>query len=432
MSDPLSLAAAAAERPDAPALVDRSSTTSYRSLWDAVRRRAETLRQGPLVLSPRPRVDDVVTLLAAVEARRPLVLVHPRASAEERERRLALLERAPIPEGTLALLFTSGTTGEPKAALLSRRAFAAALEANAERNGWAAGDRWALWLPPAHVGGLSIPLRCVQGRAAVVLRDGPFDARAAIEAIEEQRITLLSLVPTMLRRLLDAGWTAPTHLRAALIGGAPLDRTLRERAVAAGVPIRATYGMTETCAQLATATTADEDGVGRPLPGMEVAIRKGEIVTRGLALFSGYLGEPSPLDEGGWFATGDAGRLDDSGRLHVLGRLDDRILSGGENVDPLEVEVALEAHPAIAAAAVFGQEDPEWGERVAALVVPAKDDDLALAIGEVNRALAGHRRVREAFAVSELPRTAGGKKRRGACATLAETGAAAGIRLGER
>ncbi len=189
--------------------------------------------------------------------------------------------------------------------------------------------------------------------------------------------------------------------------------------------------MTETCAQLATTTGVAEPGVGRPMPGMEVAIRDGEIVARGPALFAGYLGEPPPFDPDGWFATGDAGRLDDEGRLHVLGRLDDRILSGGENVDPLEVERALEAHPAIAEAAVFGEEDPEWGQRVAALVVA--DGEPAAAVAEVNASLGGHRRVRAIYVVDAIPRTASGKKRRGACAAIAaETSPPSGTRIGRR
>lgn len=420
VSDPLSLAEAAAARPDAVALIGDGDRLTFAALADRVERRVAELDDGPLVLSPRARTEDVVTLLAAVSARRPMVLVHPRASAVERTRRLSLVEGATIPEDTLAVLFTSGTTGHPKAALLSRDAVASALLAHDHHTGWVDGDRWALWLPPAHVGGLSIPLRCVQGRAAMVLRDAPFDPNEAIAAIEARSITILSLVPTMLHRLLESGWRPPAHLRVVLVGGAPLDETLRERALDAGVPVRATYGMTETCAQLATATTGTEPGVGRPLPGMEVAIREGEIVTRGPALFSGYLGEPPPFDGGGWFATGDAGHLDDDGRLHVSGRLDDRILSGGENVDPLEVERALEAHPAIAEAAVFGSPDPEWGQRVSALVV-AGTDDVAAAIASTNESLAPHRRVREVYVVDALPRTASGKKRRARCLDLATT-----------
>jgi len=432
MSNPLSLEAAAREAPEATALVTDRASLTYRELASAVRERAATLTERPLVVSPRATPQDLITLLAAVAAHRPLVLLHPRSTEGERARRLALLERAPVPEGTLAILFTSGTTGEPKAAVLPREAFAAALEASAARLGWRPDDRWALWLPPAHVGGLSIPLRCVQGRAAVVLRDGPFDAPAAIEAVANERITLLSLVPTMLRRMLDAGWQPPAHLRVALIGGAPLDAALRRRAVDAGVPVRPTYGMTETCAQLATAERPEEPGVGRPLPGMAVAIRGSGIAVRGPALFAGYLGEPPPFDGEGWFATGDAGRLDEAGRLHVLGRLDDRILTGGENVDPVEVEDALEAHPAIAEAAVFGLDDAEWGQRVAALVVPA-GSDAAAAIATVNGSLGAHRRIREAFAVAALPRTAGGKKRRAACAAVAaETPPLIRSRLGQR
>ena len=412
--DPLSVAGAAAERPDALALVGHGEALTYRELASRVRARAAELDPGALqVVTPRARIEDVVTLLAAVEAQVPLVLLHPRASEAERAERLALARRAPVPPGTLALLFTSGTTGSPKVAVLSRRAFTAAARASAQHLGWRPGDRWGLLLPPAHVGGLSVPLRCVQGRAAVVVGSERFDASGAIELVEREGVTLLSLVPTMLARMLDAGWSPGPAVRAVLIGGAPLPEGLRARAIERGVPLRATYGMTETCAQVATAEIPTEPGVGRPLPGVELRIVDGEIRVRGPSLFDGYLGEPPPFDADGFFPTGDAGRLDEAGRLHVLGRLDDRIITGGENVDPLEVERALEAQPAIDEACVFGLPDPEWGTRVVAFVVSAASDaELRAALADARGSLASHRRPRQVHRVSELPRSPSGKKLR--------------------
>ena len=422
MTDPLALRAASRETPDALALVAGDLQLTYGQLGARVSERAASLPHGELRFV-RPTLDEntMVELLAAIDARCPLVLLHPRTTDAEDRARRALLADLRIPPDTLALLFTSGTTGVPKVAVLPRASMAAALRASAARLGWLPEDRWGLLLPPAHVGGLSVLLRCVQGRATTVLGAMPFEPEEAIALAERERLTLLSLVPTMLARMLDAGWTEPAHLRAVLIGGAALSPALRERALAQRIPIRPTYGMTETCAQLATATEADEPGVGRPLPGVEVAIRGGEILVRGPSLFGGYLGQSSPFDGDGFFATGDAGFLDDAGRLHVRGRLDDRIITGGENVDPLEVESVLEAHPAIDEAAVFGTPDATWGEVVSALVVATADDaTLRAALTAALARLAPHRRPRRVFRVQTLPRGGTGKKQRSRCRAAAE------------
>jgi len=409
--DALDLSLAAAEAPHRLALVSTTERLTYAELSARVARRARTLR-APVSIAPTLDVDTMVTLLAAVAARAPLVLLHPRGTAEDHATRRALIERATLPPDTLALLFTSGTTGVPKVALLPRTSVAAALGASAERLGWQPEDRWGLLLPPAHIGGLSVLLRCVQGRATTVLGASPFDAPAAIDQVERERITLLSVVPTMLAHLLDAGWRPPAHLRAVLVGGAALPPELHRRALAAGVPVHATYGMTETCAQMATAAP-DEPGVGRPLPGVQLRIDEGQIRVRGPSLFAGYLGRPSPFDADGFFPTGDAGYLDDAGYLHVTGRLDDRIVTGGENVDPAVVEAALEAHPALVEAAVFGAPDPVWGQVVSAFVVSSLPDDaLRETVAQVAANLAAHERPRRVLRVDAVPRTPSGKKQR--------------------
>ncbi len=212
-------------------------------------------------------------------------------------------------------------------------------------------------MPLAHVGGLSIQLRSAVYATTVVLHDR-FDAERALAALMDPgaRVTLVSLVPTMLARLLDAGLREPPTLRRVLLGGGPIAPALLTRAAAAGVPVSPSFGMTETCSQVAT------DGFA--LLGSELRIADGgELLVRGRAVARGA------LSDDGWLHTGDLGELDDSGRLTIVGRKSDTIVSGGENVAPAEVEAVLLEHPAVADAAVLGRADPQWGEAVVAQVV---------------------------------------------------------------
>ncbi|MBX3251333.1 MAG: AMP-binding protein [Myxococcales bacterium] len=310
----------------------------------------------------------------------------------------------------LAIAFTSGTTGRPRAAVLSRRAFVAAARASEANLGWRDDDRWLLSLPPAHVGGLSVLVRAFLARRTVVLGPPRFDARGFGAAVERHRVTLASIVPTMLHRLLDEGWRPPASFRAVLVGGAAAPPSLLARAWAAGVPALPTYGMTETCAQVATRAPGDlraDPDVGAPLDGVEVRVRGGVLEVRGPTLFDGYLGEPSPFDAEGWFSTGDLAALDDAGHLVVLGRRGDLIVRGGENVYPARVEAALVADPRIDAAMVVGVPDDEWGERVAAAVV-ASDEAGALAALREAPLAPFERPTRVAF-VPALPTNAMGK-----------------------
>ena len=186
-----------------------------------------------------------------------------------------------------------------------------------------------------------------------------FDAEQVARALRDDAITLVSLVPTTLARVLDAGLRDPPALRCALIGGGPVSADLMARARAAGVPVAQTYGLTEACSQVTTASPGEAaDDAGPPLFCTRVELADdGEIIASG------------PTVTGGRHATGDLGRLDDAGRLRVVGRKADTIVTGGENVAPAEVEGVLEAHPAVLEAAVLGEPDPQWGERVVALAV---------------------------------------------------------------
>ena len=282
-------------------------------------------------------------------------------------------------------MFTSGTTGGPKCVRLTTGNLMASATASAFRLGVNPGDRWLVCLPMYHMGGLAPVVRSTLYGTTVVLQRG-FDEQETQRVIEAYDVTGVSLVPTMLARLLDAGWTPPTHLRFVLVGGAPTPPELIERCEQHGVPIYPSYGATETASQIATATPEQAfehpEAVGNPLLFTDVCIlsdgercepgEPGEIVVRGPTVSPGYLGEEATkagFDEQGLY-TGDLGYLDDEGRLWVVGRADDAILTGGETVHPATVVDVVRSHPVVSDAAVVGLEDPEWGERVGALVVP--------------------------------------------------------------
>jgi O-succinylbenzoic acid--CoA ligase len=261
------------------------------------------------------------------------------------------------PEAAATLMYTSGTTAGPKPVALSYENWQWNAIGSALALGLDTAERWLCPMPLAHVGGLSIQLRSAIYGTTVQLHNR-FDVDAVLAALSDlQRpVTLVSLVPTMLSRLLDAGLRDPPALRWALLGGGPIAPALLTRARSAGVPVAASYGMTEACSQIATA--------GLPLFGFEVRTADdGEVLVRGPAVAAGALAED------GWLHTGDLGSLDERGRLSIEGRKADTIVSGGENVAPVEVEAILLEHPAVADAVVLGRPDPEWGEAVVARVV---------------------------------------------------------------
>ncbi len=308
------------------------------------------------------------------------------------------------------MLHTSGTTAEPRAITLTRANLLWSALGSAVALGLDAGERWLCPLPPSHVGGLSILVRSAIYATTAVVHER-FDANAVAVALREQGVTLVSLVPTTLMRLLDEGLSAPVALRCALIGGGPVAPSLLARARAAGVPVSQSYGLTEAGSQVTTTPLAeiprDPDGAGPPLFCTRVRIAAdGEILVRGPTVAS------MALAADGWLHTGDLGRLDEGRRLHVTGRKADTIVSGGENLSPAEVEAVLESCPGVAEAAVVARPHPEWGEAVAAIVVPR---DGAALDAETLRAhcaarLAGYKVPKSfAFTTAALPRTRSGK-----------------------
>ena len=273
--------------------------------------------------------------------------------------------RAIDPDATATLMFTSGTTAGPKPVALSYDNWLWNALGSALALGLDPEERWLCAMPLAHVGGLSIQIRSAVYGTTVLLHER-FDTERVLAALMDpaERVTLVSLVPTMLARLLDAGLREPPALRRVLLGGGPIAPALLARARDAGVIVSPSYGMTEACSQIAT------DGV--PLLGTEVRIAEdGEVLVRGRTVAAGA------LQSDGWLHTGDLGAFDAAGRLIIAGRKADTIVSGGENVAPAEVESVLLEHPGVLDVAVFGRADPEWGEAVVAQVVLAEGAHLA-------------------------------------------------------
>jgi acyl-CoA synthetase (AMP-forming)/AMP-acid ligase II len=325
------------------------------------------------------------------------------------------------PDATAVLLFTSGTTGEPKAAVLRHRNLAAYLIGTLEFGSAGEDEAALVSVPPYHVAAVSSILSTTYtGRRVVQLER--FDAPEWVEAARREDITHAMVVPTMLNRILDvidADREPIPSLRSLAYGGGPMPRSVVERALdlLPGVDLVNAYGLTETASTIAVlgpddhrAAAASDDSavrqrlgsVGRPLPSVEVSIRDplgnpvpdgevGEIWVRGDQVSGEYEGRPSTLADG-WFDTKDAGHLDADGFLYVHGRLDDVIVRGGENLSPGEIESALLTHPAVAEAAAVGVPDPDWGERVVAAVVlhpgaeVAEDELRALVRGQLRSA----------------------------------------------
>jgi O-succinylbenzoic acid--CoA ligase len=296
-------------------------------------------------------------------------------------------------------MHTSGTTAAPKPVVLSHDNFLASALGSAVALGLDPAERWLCPMPLTHVGGLSIPIRSAIYATTTVLH-GRFDTEAVLNDLMNpaRKITLVSLVPTMLARLLDAGLHHPPALRWALLGGGPIPAALLERADEADVPVAPTYGMTEACSQIATH--------GWPLPGVEVVTADdGEVLVRGRIVSAGA------LSTDGWLHTGDLGGFDERGRLIITGRKADTIVTGGENVAPAEVEAALLEHPAVADAAVHPRADPEWGEAVVATVVLRDGSDVAPEELKAHCAarLAPFKVPKAVHFAERLPRTPSGK-----------------------
>jgi O-succinylbenzoic acid--CoA ligase len=316
------------------------------------------------MISADERILDVVDGIAVLS---------PEAILADGEKGGCGLEPLEIPlDRPATVVFTSGSTGTPKAAL---HTFGNHYFSAAGSNGniaLAPGDRWLHSLPLYHVGGLSIIFRCLLAGATIAL---PEPGSGLGRSIADLHATHVSLVSTQLLRLLGEGADL-SGLGAVLMGGGPVAHSLVDEALARGVPVHTSYGLTEMASQVTTtppgAAREELRTAGRALPNREVRISgEGEILVRGATLFAGYLrkgGLNLPLDDEGWFHTGDLGEMDAEGCLRVSGRRDNLFVSGGENVQPEEIEAALCRLEGVQEAVVVPVPDPEFGHRPVAFV----------------------------------------------------------------
>jgi len=330
------------------------------------------------------------------------------------------------------ILFTSGTTGSPKGAVLTFGNHWWSAVGSALNLGLREDDRWLLCLPLFHVGGLSIVMRSVVYGIPAVVHER-FDPEEANRAIDQEGVTIVSVVSQMLERMLDARRDAPfpRTLRCLLAGGGPVPKPLLERCVRINAPVVQTYGMTETASQAATLAPADAlaklGSAGKPLFCTELEIdapagEVGEIRVRGPNVSPGYVtARGFERREEAWHLTGDLGYFDDEGYLYVVSRRTDLIISGGENVYPAEVEAVLESHPDVLEAGVVGRDDERWGQAPVAFVVikPGRRFDAA-ELAAYCRARLAKFKVPVAFhELPALPRNASGKLLRRALADAA-------------
>ncbi|MGD9955589.1 MAG: AMP-binding protein [Candidatus Nanopelagicales bacterium] len=322
-------------------------------------------------------------------------------------------------EDLAMVAYTSGTTGAPKGAMLSHGNLLAGAQALVQAWGWTAQDRLVHTLPLFHMHGLGAGINgsFTAGASVVLTR---FDPAGVVGAAAAYDATMYFGVPTMYAKLAEAGRLDGLRgLRLLVSGSAPLDPLLFERIAAeAGQPPVERYGMTETVMLTSNALDDRVPGcVGRPLPGVQVRLGEGGAVeVNGPNVFRGYWERPDAtavaFTDDGFFRTGDIGTLDGDGRLRLVGRASELIITGGYNVYPREVEDVLREHASVADVAVVGIPDPTWGETVAAFVVPSDGYDAEALAAHAEAGLAAYKRPRAWRAVDELPRNAMGKVQR--------------------
>ncbi|MDX6625840.1 MAG: o-succinylbenzoate---CoA ligase [Solirubrobacterales bacterium] len=420
--------------PDRTALVADGAEMTYAELeaeatWVARRLAAHGVRRGSTAaLTMHPRREQVVLAHALMKVGATMLPLSPRLTASEREAIVTAEEpivdlddpgeltqtEADLPllgehdmDDLCARVLTSGSSGAPKPIGLTYGNFLWNAVGSGFNIGVDPADRWLCCVPLSHIAGLGIVMRSVIYGTAAVIHDG-FDVDQVRAALESEEIAVVSLVATMLTRLLEAGVDL-SGPRAILVGGGPVPEGALEEAIAKGATVVQTYGLTETCSQVTTLAPADArrklGSAGRPLLTTHLRIQEGEILIQGPTV------APGRADADGWLHTGDLGRIDEEGFLYVVDRIDDLIVSGGENVVPAEVEEVLLRHPEVADAAVIGREDPEWQQAVTAVVVLVSGseitpDDLRRHCSE---SLAGFKVPKRVELAAALPRTPSGK-----------------------
>jgi o-succinylbenzoate---CoA ligase len=433
----------ATERPAAVAVVDRGVATTYGELWDRTLDLASGLASDVepglrVAYLARRDLETVVVHHALAVAGLVGVPMNPAAPQSERDalceglvdasiaaafpacpRRLdpvttsgsGLLESSRNPLMEHSVVFTSGTSGSPSGVLLSHGNTVAAASGAVSHLGLTPRDRWLGALPLFHVGGLAILWRMALVGGTVVFDGDGFDAATMVDAINAGAVSWISMVPTMLQRVLHHG-VVPTTPVSVLVGGGPVAPSLVEEGAGQGLVVLPTYGMSETTSQAVTATDVRAwitTLAGQPLPGVTVEVLDDHgacsAVGTGRLVISGPTVAIGTLDGqrfGGRYVSNDIGVIDDRGAVRVLGRADDVVITGGENVHPLEVEEALRSCGATGAV-VWGVDDEEWGRSLVGAVTVGEGDDVDSIMEKMRGSVAPHRVPKRLWLVEEFP-----------------------------
>lgn len=339
-------------------------------------------------------------------------------------------------EKLFAILFTSGTTSEAKAVPLKFRHILNAANNSTLNLPLNNDDEWLLNLPLHHIGGISVLIRSILAGSKVFLSQVSKQSDLKDIFLNRPSLTHASLVPTQLKRLLDdVNFKIGPHVKALLLGGGPIPVSTHRQALQKSIPVITSFGMTETAAQciavpLNSTYNTPEGTSGKPLGDLQISLRKdstgqGDLLwIKGSQVFDGYLVENlnrESFDSDGWFNTGDYARIDENGFVFIDMRRSDRIVSGGENINPFYVEEVLESIEYIAEAGVFGIPDEEWGQLLCAAIV-LKNDSKSVSMEVLRNSLKSilhnHMIPKKFILVDKLPRTASGKLIRSELTTL--------------
>ena len=390
-------------------------TLTYSNLEEELKKdlqHEEVNEESLMAIEAKPERNNVIQLLRRLYRGLPTLLLHPALNSDQQRQLIKEAHQYELHPEALLILATSGSSGTPKLVQLNAAQLIAAAEASAKMHPFVPNDRWLLALPYAHIGGCSILLRCLRAGACAV-----FPSSKEPSSIHRLDITIASLVPTQLRQWLETEVNfKSSRLRYQLVGGAPSPEDLLLKARARGLNPLRTYGMTETCAQVAT----EESFLAGlyPLSGVEISIQNGEICIKSPQLMLGYLGQ-HPLKAEEFFHTGDRGSL--SSELRVFGRFDARFISGGENISPEWAESQVGAVKGVKEWALTWLKDTHWGQAAAVLYVPdVNESSSGLELEESFAILPAFARPKRFFKVKALPKTETGKWARTLFHPLAE------------
>ncbi|AJA48613.1 2-succinylbenzoate--CoA ligase [Clostridium pasteurianum DSM 525 = ATCC 6013] len=428
------------ERPDKKFINDLTFRKVYESVTDLAKKLFSYVKNEKRVALYANNSDDMALFFLALQfLNKEVLMLNTRLTDEEIKKQLKLLkvqivfsydnkfisfskvyksEKQDIKlveefdeESIAVIMNTSATTGEFKSVPIRWKQFYSHVKASQKSLGVTEKDNWLVALPMYHISGLSILIRSLYNGTSITILE-KFHEEQVIKLIENDRINMISIVPTMLNRIVDK--IGKHNLRVVLVGGEFIPKPMVEKSIAKNIPIYKTYGMTETTSQVTTFSVLDYpekiDSVGLPLEKVTVNIENpdkkgiGEVVIKSPMLMDGYIEKKKVFN---CFNSEDVGYIDEDGFLYILDRRKNIIISGGENIYPKEIENILYAHPKIQECAVVGEKDDRWGQVPILYVVSPIDRQEILAY--LSSKLAKYKLPKKIIYLEELPKNASGK-----------------------